>query len=64
VKAGLTKQDLYNVVDRRHEDVLEYCERHNIVNRDDDAAGTLSRSDAALDSGTASQSPPGLPKLI
>jgi aryl-alcohol dehydrogenase-like predicted oxidoreductase len=44
-------QNLYNVGDRQHEDVLEYCERHNIafIPWFPVAAGKLARSGGKLD---------------
>lgn len=44
-------QNLYNVGDRQHEDVLEYCERHNIafIPWFPVAAGKLARPDGKLD---------------
>jgi pyridoxine 4-dehydrogenase len=43
-------QNLYNVGDRQHEDVLEYCERHNIafIPWFPVAAGKLARPDGKL----------------
>src|SRR5439155_23424983 len=31
VEASLTKQNLYNLTDRRHEEVLDYCEQEGIA---------------------------------
>jgi aryl-alcohol dehydrogenase-like predicted oxidoreductase len=44
-------QNLYNVGDRQHEDVLEYCERHNIafIPWFPVAAGKLARPGGKLD---------------
>jgi aryl-alcohol dehydrogenase-like predicted oxidoreductase len=44
-------QNLYNVGDRQHEDVLEYCERHNIafIPWFPVAAGELARPGGKLD---------------
>lgn len=44
-------QNLYNVADRQHEDVLEYCERHNIafIPWFPVAAGKLARPGGKLD---------------